>query len=130
MYALWSTGIRGPKKQEKQCPTSCCSSEKNQMRICRRIHKLRKMASKLGDTKLLTLHFDDARCSELYYHNLCHANFKRSYEDLEKAANTANSGDRCVLEEFVAISAVKDYVDSSNADSFPLTDLEAISSEN
>ena len=89
-------------------------------------NNLRTMASKLGDMKLLTLLVDDARCSELYNHNLCRSRSKRSYENLATAANTANSGDRWVLEEFVAISAVKDYVESSNADSFPLTDLEAI----
>ena len=48
-------------------------------------NNLRTMASKLGDMKLLTLLVDDARCSELYNHNLCRSRSKRSYENLATA---------------------------------------------
>ena len=87
---------------------------------------LRTMAAKLGDTKLQNLLGSDVRSSELYYHNPCHTNYKRKYDNIIAAEECAGAQDGSVLVEFIAITAVKDYDDDRNEDSFPLKDLEAI----
>ena len=48
---------------------------------------LRTMAAKLGDTKLQNLLGSDIISSELYYHNPCHANFKRKYDNIIRQKN-------------------------------------------
>ena len=88
---------------------------------------LRTMAAKLGDTKLQNLLGWDVRSSELYYHNPCHVDFKRKYDNIVTEEKRACMQDISVLVEFVAISAVKQYVDDRSEDSFPLKDLEKLS---
>ena len=41
----------------------------------------RTIATKLGDTKILTILGSDVRSSELYYHSICYAKFKRKYDN-------------------------------------------------
>ena len=42
---------------------------------------IRAMSTQLGDTKLLNKLSNDVRSSELYYHNSCHAEYKRKYNN-------------------------------------------------
>ena len=82
------------------------------------------MATELGETKILNLLGQDVRSSELYYRNNCHTNFKRRYEQRlqEEEFHDKNSA----LEDFVALTAVKDFVDDSPQDTFILNELENI----
>ena len=84
---------------------------------------VRHMATKLGDTKVLSLLGLDVRSSELYYHNICHANFRYKFEQaVEADVEDQNS----VLSDFVSLSAVKDFVEESSEETFNLKDLEKI----
>ena len=118
-----------PKHKENNVPLHAAARKKiKRGYVDEFTDNLRKMATKLGDTNILTQLCSDARCSELYYHNVCHSGFKHRYEEAVQntSEDTANSADQWFLDEFVALSAVKDYADCSNADSFPLIDLEKI----
>lgn len=63
----------------------------------------------------------DVRSLELYYHNSCYNHFRRLYH----SANTKD-GDEDALKEYISIFKVKQHVDNSNTDTFPLKELEEI----
>ena len=66
----------------------------------------------------------EVHCSELYYHNPCHTDFKNRYF---AALNKDNSSlDRLALQDFEALYAVQDYTDCSRSKSFPQRDLKEI----
>ena len=75
--------------------------------------------------KLLALLYRDVCSSELYYHNPCHIEFTNQYRDLQSKGNIVNDEDNIsILLEFVAIGAIKQFIDDSS--SFPLKQLENI----
>ena len=84
---------------------------------------IRAMAAQLGDTKLLNKLSKDARSSELYYHNNCHAEHKRKYNN--KTFNKVENTD-ITYDEFSILTSIKNYIDDSEDDSFDLKSLEKL----
>jgi hypothetical protein len=68
----------------------------------------------------------DVRSLELYYHNPCHNNFTKKYDDVVAAEECGSMEQSSALMEYVAIAAIKDHVDSSCEERFQLKDLENI----
>ena len=75
---------------------------------------VRMMATNLGEIRLLNLLGQDVRSSELYYHNNCHSMFKRRYE---KATTNGDDYEN---------SALKDFVENSDNETFDIHELESI----
>ena len=84
---------------------------------------IRAMAAQLGDTKLLNKLSNDVRSSELYYHNNCHAEYKRKYNN--KAFNKVENSD-ITYDKFSVLTSIKNYIDDSEDDSFDLKSLEKL----
>ena len=84
---------------------------------------IRAMAAQLGDTKLLNKLSNDVRSSELYYHNNCHAEYKRKYSN--KTFNKVENSN-ITYDEFSVLTSIKNYIDDSEDDSFDLKSLEKL----
>ena len=63
------------------------------------------------------------RSSELYYHNNCHADYKRKYNN--KTFNKVENSD-ITYDEFSVLTSIKNYIDDSEDDSFDLKSLETL----
>ena len=81
------------------------------------------MAAQLGDTKLLKKLSNNVRSSELYYHNNCHADSKRKYNN--KAFNKVENSD-ITYDKFSVLTSIKNYIDDSEDDSFDVKSLEKL----
>ena len=84
---------------------------------------IRAMAAQLRHTKLLNKLSNDVRSSELYYHNNCHAEYKRKYNN-----NTFNKVENSDItyDEFSVLTSIKNYIDDREDDSFDLKSLEKL----
>ena len=65
---------------------------------------IRAMAALLGDTKLLNKLSNDMRSSELYYHNNCHQEYKRKYNN--KNFNKVENSD-ITYDEISVLTSIK-----------------------
>ena len=81
------------------------------------------MAAQLSDTKLLNKLSNDARSTELYYYNNCHAEYKRKYNN--KTFNKVENSD-ITYDEFSVLTSIKNYIDDSEDDSCDLKSLEKL----
>jgi hypothetical protein len=68
----------------------------------------------------------DVRSSKRFYYNRCHVEYKRKYDNIIAADESLGTVQDTDLVEFVAFTAVKEYVDERSEDSFPLINLEQI----
>ena len=80
----------------------------------------RPMAAQFDDTKLLNILSNKVRSSELYYHNNCHAEYKRKYNN--KTFNKVENSD-ITYDGFSVLTSIKNYIDDSEDDSFDLKSL-------
>ena len=128
MHALLTTRSRGSKTSKYNVPLHAAGSKKISSDYVDEFSEtLRKMATKLGNMKLLALLDRDVRSSELYYHNHCHTDFNNKYRYLIFKESLGNDDPNISnLIDFVAIGAVKQFVDESNESSFSLKQLENI----
>ena len=85
---------------------------------------VRQMATELGEIKVLNVLGNDVRSSELYYHSKCHVNFRDRYKKAIK--NKKEDNGNSVSDDFAVLTAVKDFIDDSDDDSFDLHELEDI----
>ena len=86
---------------------------------------VRKMATHLGDTKLLLNVFgNDVRCSELFYHHKCFTSYKRDYNNAIKNKRNDELERNRAFHEFIIWNIIKDHVDDAKNDSFDLLELE------
>ena len=75
-------------------------------------------AAQLGDTKLLKKLSNNVRSSELYYHNNCHADSKRKYNN--KAFNKVENSD-ITYDEFSGLTSIQSKITSMIAKMILLT---------
>ena len=66
---------------------------------------------------------NDVRSSELYYHNNCHAEYKRKNNN--KIFNKVENSD-ITYDEFWVLTSIKNYIGDSEDDSFDLKSLEKL----
>ena len=66
---------------------------------------------------------NDVRLSELYYHNNCHAEYKRKYNN--KTFNKFENSD-VIYDGFSVLTLIRNYIDDSDDDSFDLKSLEKL----
>ena len=114
-----------PKHPERSNPLHAAASlKKDSSYVNEFTNRTREMATELGDIKVLNVLGNDVRSSELYYTNGCNVTFKRRYDDAIKEKMKGN-GDS-VLDDFAAVTAVKDFINYVDDDSFDLRYLETI----
>ena len=118
------TDTNSPKHPNKANQLNAASAHKTDAKYVNQFTEtIIAMAAQLGDTKLLKKLSNNVRSSELYYHNNCHAEYKRKYNN--KAFNKVENSD-IRYDKFSDLTSIKNYIDDSEDDSFDVKSLEKL----